>query len=297
MTYDEFIKNILNGRGRFACGDEYCERHHILPRCIGGNNDDENLIDLYAREHFIAHKLLAQENKDNPRLVYAWCCMAFAKNDYEHRYELSPEEYEEARIALSNARKGVKIGAPSIETVEKIRQGLKRSWDNNDILKEEYSVRMRQRWSDEDYKIRVSQNIKKNCPDRSGENSPRYGKKHSVESRIKMSINHTDVANEKHPMYGKNHSEESRRKMSENHADFIGDKHPRCRTICQYDKDGNFIRVWDYIKQASDTLDIHRTDIISCCRKRLKSAGGFVWYYADDPAQPDKTKIITKQND
>jgi hypothetical protein len=32
MTYQEFIDNILNTRGRFSCGNEYHERHHIKPK-------------------------------------------------------------------------------------------------------------------------------------------------------------------------------------------------------------------------------------------------------------------------
>lgn len=56
MTYIEFINNILDTRGRFSCGDEYHERHHITPRCMGGTDDNDNLIDLFAREHFEAHK-------------------------------------------------------------------------------------------------------------------------------------------------------------------------------------------------------------------------------------------------
>ena len=51
VTYEEFINNILESRGRFACGNEYHERHNIVPKSIGGTNDEENLIDLYAREH------------------------------------------------------------------------------------------------------------------------------------------------------------------------------------------------------------------------------------------------------
>ena len=57
LTYNEFINNILNTRGRFNCGAEYYERHHIQPRCLNGSDEEDNLIDLYAREHFIAHKL------------------------------------------------------------------------------------------------------------------------------------------------------------------------------------------------------------------------------------------------
>ena len=46
MTYNEFINNILNTRGRFACGNEYHETHHIIPKCMDGSNNDDNLIDF-----------------------------------------------------------------------------------------------------------------------------------------------------------------------------------------------------------------------------------------------------------
>ena len=49
VTYEEFINNIIQTRDRFACGDEYHERHHIIPKCIGGTDDKDNLIDLFAR--------------------------------------------------------------------------------------------------------------------------------------------------------------------------------------------------------------------------------------------------------
>lgn len=97
MTYQEFIYSILETRGRFACGDEYHERHHIIPRCKNGSNDDDNLIDLFAREHFIAHKLLAEENIDDDQLVHAYILMAFVKDKNQERYELTSDEYEEAR--------------------------------------------------------------------------------------------------------------------------------------------------------------------------------------------------------
>ena len=106
MTYIEFINNILITRGRFACGDEYHERHHIVPKCMDGTNDENNLIDLFAREHFEAHKLLALENPDNKKLQLAYICMSFVRNDKEHRYQLNESEYEQARIVCSRALSG-----------------------------------------------------------------------------------------------------------------------------------------------------------------------------------------------
>ena len=100
-TYEEFINNILETRGRFACGEEYHERHHIVPKCIGGSNDEDNLIDLYAREHFEAHRLLALENPEVDSLVYAWWNMSHINKANGRNYEISSEEYEEAKIAFS----------------------------------------------------------------------------------------------------------------------------------------------------------------------------------------------------
>ena len=102
-TYSSFIQDILDNRGRFNClKREYKERHHILPRAEGGKNDTENLIDLYPREHFIAHKLLAKENPDVLSYQRAYFCMAFLKNDYEKRENaITPEEYEQTRKEAS----------------------------------------------------------------------------------------------------------------------------------------------------------------------------------------------------
>lgn len=98
MLYKDFIANILNNRERFGCDDEYHERHHIVPKCMGGTDDKENLIDLFAREHFIAHRLLALENLENEKLVYAWWCMCSLPGSSKKRSEITAEEYEEARI-------------------------------------------------------------------------------------------------------------------------------------------------------------------------------------------------------
>lgn len=119
MVYEEFINNVLQSRGRFACGDEYHERHHIIPRCMDGTDDEINLIDLFANEHFIAHRLLALENPDNEKLVYAWWCMCQLKDDSQQRVEVTAEEYEEARIAYAQSFSGRKN--PSARRVIRLR--------------------------------------------------------------------------------------------------------------------------------------------------------------------------------
>lgn len=123
MTYKEFIDNILQTRGRFNCGEEYHERHHIIPKCLGGTNDEDNLIDLFAREHFEAHRLLALENLDNEKLGYAFWCMSHLSDNKQQRYTVSPEEYERARIIFSELRKNSKASKATKEKMSKAHSG------------------------------------------------------------------------------------------------------------------------------------------------------------------------------
>lgn len=107
MTYNEYIDNIINTRGRFACGDEYHERHHIILRCMGGTNDETNLIDLYADEHYNAHKLLAEENPTNKGIVYGWWAMSHLKDKNQlGRKKIDASEYAELKKMFRNVLSG-----------------------------------------------------------------------------------------------------------------------------------------------------------------------------------------------
>ena len=136
MTYTEFINNILQTRGRFMNSNEYYERHHIIPKCKNGSDDEDNLIDLFAREHFIAHKLLAEENINDDQLAHAYTLMAFVKDKNQKRYELTPEEYEEARKIYAKRFSGSKN--PSSKQVirlcdNKIYNTVKDCYTDNNI--------------------------------------------------------------------------------------------------------------------------------------------------------------------
>ena len=53
--YTRFIGSL-----RVRSVDGYAEVHHIVPRSLGGSDDADNLIRLTARQHFIAHWMLAR---------------------------------------------------------------------------------------------------------------------------------------------------------------------------------------------------------------------------------------------
>lgn len=55
------------------------ENHHIIPRCMGGTDDSENLIRLTPEEHYLAHLLLAKMYPKIPGLWFAIVMMCSSK--------------------------------------------------------------------------------------------------------------------------------------------------------------------------------------------------------------------------
>ena len=67
---------------------------------------------------------------------------------------------------------------------------------------------------------------------------------------------------------------------SEEHKKAIGDANSK--KILQFTKSGEFIREWPSIREASRQLKINHGNICSCCSETRKSAGGYIWKYAED---------------
>ena len=123
-----------------------------------------------------------------------------------------------------------------------------------------------------------------------GDKNPFYGKTHSEETKKKISdankgrigwnkgIQMSAEQRKKlsDAKKGKHLSEETRKKMSISKS---GANNSTAKKVVQYDKDGNFIRIWDYIKQAADELGVNKSSISACCRNDQKTAGGFIWKY------------------
>ena len=71
LHYDRLI-----GRARGRTLDGHRDQHHVLPKCMGGGNGPENLVELTSEEHYVAHQLLVKMYTKNRRLAYAMCLMA-----------------------------------------------------------------------------------------------------------------------------------------------------------------------------------------------------------------------------
>lgn len=95
---------IFNAQQRVNSKETYVERHHIIPRALGGDNQKTNLVDLSPREHFICHWLLTKMTTGCARykMLYALGCMQRASK-FNQRV-LSSWQYDICRKAISVAR-------------------------------------------------------------------------------------------------------------------------------------------------------------------------------------------------
>lgn len=59
----------------------------------------------------------------------------------------------------------------------------------------------------------------------------------------------------------------------------IGKNNPKAKMVAQYDLNGNLIKIWDYIRQASKELNIKENNISQCLNGKQKTSGGFIWKY------------------
>lgn len=101
--YNLIIEKVkIENRKKYVKSDRryvYYEKHHILPKCLGGTNDKENLVLLTAREHYICHKLLTYIYKGNRKIANAFCRMTWDKNGNRN---ISSKDYAYARELKSS---------------------------------------------------------------------------------------------------------------------------------------------------------------------------------------------------
>lgn len=62
------------------------------------------------------------------------------------------------------------------------------------------------------------------------------------------------------------------------------------KSIIQFSLDGEYIKEWNSITDASNYLNISKDNIISCCSGRYKQSGGFIWKYKENYNDGDIVK-------
>ena len=168
----------------------YTERHHIIPKSLGGSDHQANLAILTGREHFVCHWLLTKMTSDEAQRKMSYTCKRMmAAGKKQDRYIITGRRYELLKRRMSENLKGRKF---TPEWREKLKAAARRRCEA--MTKEE-----RQRRSELLAALNKSRKgIKK--PKQSGEANHFYGKR---------------LTGELNGFYGKKHSPETIEKLKQ----------------------------------------------------------------------------------
>lgn len=113
MNYQKIYDNIIlkaKGSNRLKGDGNYYERHHILPKSLGGPDTKENLVLLTAKEHYICHMLLIKIYQ-NDSGSYIKCLRAFMmmKPKHYHNRPFSSRQFDKIRNVLYGEN-GLSVG-------------------------------------------------------------------------------------------------------------------------------------------------------------------------------------------
>ena len=140
MNYKDAYNSLIE-RSKIRTLEGYVEKHHIIPKCMGGSDEHDNIAILSAREHYIAHQLLVKLHPGNYKIIYAarmmtvdktggrinnkqyeWLTKAFLKTDRSEIYNKSIE---------TKRKRGT--GKLSPESIEKLKATLAKTNTNPEV--------------------------------------------------------------------------------------------------------------------------------------------------------------------
>ena len=183
MNYQKHYDLLIEkAKSRILVG--YKEIHHIIPKCMGGTNDAENLAELTASEHYVAHQLLLKIYPKNHKLAYACHMMSTALNSRNNK----SYEWVRKRMAKANSEilKGMKRAPRSKEWSEKISKALTGKKQSKET-KEKRSKSMTGRQVSETFKNKMSVLAKNRTKEHQDKlNKAHIGAKRSEETKAKM---------------------------------------------------------------------------------------------------------------
>lgn len=148
--YTRIYNQIIESASQRTTNPSYTEKHHIIPKSMGGDNESTNLVRLTAREHFLCHWLLvkAVDHSHKKKMQMAFWRMTCARPGQQRNF--SARFYEIAKKHQNESHRGMKrdpsvgrnisaakIGKPwnvSTEEIETRRQKWLTNNPNNDPI-------------------------------------------------------------------------------------------------------------------------------------------------------------------
>jgi len=158
MDYKNIYDRLIETAKRENIDDKskYFEKHHIIPKSLGGTDEESNLVNLTFRQHYVAHELLIKIYPNSKKLIHALWMMTITtmnsivksdindidfrirqrveslKNDLKTMKYISSYAYEKCRIIYKDMMNGHIV---TKETRKLISERTKKAMNNNKTIK------------------------------------------------------------------------------------------------------------------------------------------------------------------
>ena len=134
MNYNKLYRRFIESKqSRPLVKEKGYEFHHILPKCLGGSNQKDNLVKLTLKEHLKAHEYLAKMYSGEDKLKME-IALGVMKHDRDITRQTSlklweKKDYRERQIKVH------------------------KEWARNN--RDHYSNEMARRWQDPEFRAKI----------------------------------------------------------------------------------------------------------------------------------------------
>lgn len=155
IKYEKWYNQIIfKAKNRNLDDNTTYEKHHIIPKSLGGDDSKENLVHLTLREHYICHVLLVKFLSGHNK--YKMLC-AINRMNNTPKYKMNSRIYENLRLQFIE-KFMENHPSKNEEWVKKLSDAIKQHWLNDEIRKQSASEKMKTLWETGKLKPKVGQN-------------------------------------------------------------------------------------------------------------------------------------------
>jgi hypothetical protein len=163
------------------------EKHHIIPKSLGGDNNKSNIVKLSYKEHFIAHLLLIKftMGPEKRKMLYALYLMLY-RHPHDKQINLTSRLYEKIKMdyfscfespfsipkihkkTIENRTKnGTNIFSTNnpMHNIDSIKKKISKCSGKNHYLVKKYSWYFKYEWDIEWKEIPIKTSLEQYCLD------------------------------------------------------------------------------------------------------------------------------------
>jgi hypothetical protein len=266
MNYEKIYNQIIERAklsNRMKNKENYFEKHHITPKCLGGNNEKENLVLLTAREHFICHWLLHLIYPNNNKILFAFHMMCNVKSGNQNRYTSSSRLYEYVKLEKKKRMSGDLNLKYWKGKKRPDMSGLNHPFNKDLTLRNKVSEKLKNHSVSDETRVKISD---ANKGMRAWNKNIKTGE---LSLEHKRKISEANKGKKTKPM-----SVETKEKLRTIQLE----NSSSAKKIVQKNKDGDIIKIFNSIAEAK-SIGGFSNRIIDCLKGRQKYFKNFIWEY------------------